>query len=92
MTETVGRTRSEFGKCLVELMQSRDIFDASDLSKLMASDGKHHTDRLIRQYWTGASKRPGIEFMRDVESILKLTPEEMARLCMSVYSKRWREV
>jgi hypothetical protein len=99
MTETKEKTnsekkfdRSEFGKCLYELMQSRDLFTATALEKEMKSKGKDVTDRLIRQLWSRKS-RPGIQFMQDVGEVLKLTIVEKARLSTSVYyDEEWRKI
>lgn len=82
--------RSEFGKCLQDLMLSRNIVTATELAQKMRELGKDVTDRLIRQYWSGASK-PSKSFMQDLGEVLNLTYAEKARLSMSVfYDDEWR--
>jgi hypothetical protein len=84
--------RSEFGKCLYDLMLSRDLVTATDLAQAMERNGKGPSDRLIRQYWSGTSK-PSVSFMRDVAEALQLTHEEKARLSMSIYyGDEWRKL
>lgn len=85
-------SRSEFGKCLHDLMLSRDIVTASELSEKMQAAGKDVTDRLIRQYWSGTSK-PSVYFMKNLAEVLQLSKNEKARLAMSVYyDDEWREI
>jgi ribosome-binding protein aMBF1 (putative translation factor) len=84
--------RSEFGKCLVDLMYSRGIFTATELAAAMREDGEEVTDRLIRQLWSRRS-RPSHEVMRGLARTLNLTLREKARLATSVYyDDEWRGV
>lgn len=99
MTETTKRTnkerridRSEFGKCLNDLMFSRNIFTATELSAAMQENGDEVPDRLIRQLWSRTS-RPSHHVMEAIARALQLTLREKARLTMSVYyGDEWREV
>ncbi len=85
-------SRSEFGKCLYDLMLSRDIVTARELADRMQEAGKNTTDRVIRQYWSGTS-RPSIAFMKNLAEVLELSRNEKARLAMSVYyDDEWREL
>jgi hypothetical protein len=84
--------RSEFGKCLYDLMLSRDIVTATELAQEMQKQGKAATDKRVRQYWSGTSK-PSRSFMRDVGEVLALTRGEKARLSMSAFfGEEWREL
>ncbi len=100
MTETKERKggesryhRNEFGKCLQDIMFSRDIFTASDLARKLNEDGDGPiiTDRLIRQNWSSTSK-PSATLMRRLEEKLDLTLLEKARLSMSVFYDDWRDL
>ncbi len=100
MTETKGQKesesryhRNEFGKCLQDIMFSRDIFTASDLARELNGDGNEPviTDRLIRQNWSGTSKPSGT-LMRRLEKKLNLTMLEKARLATSVFYDDWRDL
>ena len=85
--------RNEFGKCLQDIMFSRDIFTASDLARELNDDGDEPiiTDRLIRQNWSGTS-RPSTALMRRLEAKLDLTLLERARLSTSVFYDDWRDL
>ena len=87
------RHRNEFGKCLQEIMYSRDIFTASDLARELNDGGDEPviTDRVIRQNWSGTS-RPSTTLMRRLEAKLDLTMSEKARLSTSVFYDDWREL
>ncbi len=100
MTETkrqkVGDSRyhrNEFGKCLQDIMSSRDIFTASDLARELNDEGDEPviTDRLIRQNWSGTS-RPSTSLMRRLEEKLDLSLIEKARLATSVFYDDWRDL
>lgn len=99
MTETKERggkersfDRSEFGKCLNDLMFSRDIFTATDLSAAMKENGDDIPDRLIRQLWSRKS-RPSHDVMDAIARALKLNLREKSRLTMSIYyGEEWREI
>ena len=84
--------RSEFGKCLNDLMFSRNIFTATDLAAAIEKNGDDVPDRLIRQLWSRKS-RPSHYVMESIARALHLTLREKARLAMSIYyGDEWREL
>lgn len=84
--------RSEFGKCLNDLMFSRDIFTATDLSAAIGENGGDVPDRLIRQLWSRKS-RPSHYVMESIARALRLTLHEKARLTVSIYyGDEWRKL
>ena len=84
--------RSEFGKCLNDLMFSRNIFTATDLATEIEKNGDEVPDRLIRQLWSRKS-RPSHYVMESIARALHLTLREKARLSTSVYyGDEWRKL